>query len=808
MNSYELITENLLEQIVSSIQESSTIYILTSFTMLSGVKLLKPHLQEAAKRGVEIKICTGDYLYITQPEALLALTSIGPSVEARLWKSLGRSFHPKAYLFQSQENGGTFFIGSSNLSASALSNGVEWNLKVSQQETFETFDEAMHHFMEIFYHEQTITVNQETVHLYQQDYSAYHEKNPHLQDTWHQLESKEHTDYNKDYIDRNKLMIIDPPTTYDAITPRPAQKKALDSLQNTYEEGYKKAMIVMATGLGKTYLAAFFAKTFKRVLFIAHREEILTQASQSFQKVIPNLAVGLYNGANKDTNARCIFASIFTLSMKHHLDRFSPDDFDLIIVDEFHHAAADSYLKVIEKFKPKFLLGITATPDRTDQKDVYQICDGNVAYKIDFIEAIQNGWLAPFNYYGVYDPTDYSGLRWLGTRYDDEELLALQLRDSYADNVFKAWLKHRKSRTLVFCSSVRQANYLSHYFNQQEFRTVSLNAQSNRSLRGNVIEQLKKGGIDALFTVDLFNEGVDIPSVDTLLFARPTESLTIFTQQMGRGLRLYENKESCTVIDLIGNYRHADLKLSLFEREPQGNNKIKQVEPVVPQSCYLELDLRVIELIEELRKKVQPRKTKLLNAYLLVKQELGRRPTYLELHLKGSINSIEYKQEFGSYMGFLKWVDELSDKESNIYSEYDKWIQEVERTGMAKSYKMVVLKYMLSRGYEDWYKPVKANEISAFFHTYLTEKPYRKRIDFSDKSSKRLWEYDEEKVSKLIEDMPMSKWSGSSKGIVQFENGEFWFKLGSLSQQETEYLYKWTKGICDYRLHWHFERKA
>jgi superfamily II DNA or RNA helicase len=194
-------------------------------------------------------------------------------------------------------------------------------------------------------------------------------------------------------------------------------------------------------------------------------------------------------------------------------------------------------------FQPQFLLGITATPDRLDNKDVYAICDGNVAYQVHFLEAIQNLWLTPFHYYGVYDETDYSQIKWLGTRYDDEELLAVQLREEMAENIINAWIQYKQNKTLGFCSSIKQANFLAEYFESKGFRAISLNSGTKDYSRSEAISLLENGEIDVIFTVDLFNEGVDIPSVDTLLFVRPTESLTIFTQQIGRGLRLADHKE-------------------------------------------------------------------------------------------------------------------------------------------------------------------------------------------------------------------------------------------------------------------------
>lgn len=233
-----------------------------------------------------------------------------------------------------------------------------------------------------------------------------------------------------------------------------------------------------------------------------------------------------------------MFASIYTLSMKRHLESFRPDEFDLIIVDEFHHAAANSYKRVLDFFQPAFLLGITATPIRTDGKDVYAICDGNVAYQLDFIEAVQRGWLAPFRYYGVYGNTDYSQITWLGSRYDEAELLQVQVKEEMAYKIYEAWKKHKQTRTIAFCSSIRQAEFLKSCFQSLGVQAISLHSKTREMSRSESIHRLEKGELEVIFTVDLFNEGTDIPAVDTLLFVRPTESLTIFSQQVTRGLRL------------------------------------------------------------------------------------------------------------------------------------------------------------------------------------------------------------------------------------------------------------------------------
>lgn len=497
--------------------------------------------------------------------------------------------------------------------------------------------------------------------------------------------------------------------------------------------------------------------------------------------------------------------------MSKHRERFQPDDFDLLIVDEFHHAAAPTYQRILDYFQPVFLLGITATPDRMDGKDVYAICEGNVAYQLHFIEAIQNGWLVPFHYYGIYDETDYSQMTWLGTRYDEEELLAAQIREEMAENIFKGWVKYKQTRTLVFCSSIRQADFLVEYFRKQGIQAISLHSRTREMSRAEAIRQLQQGSLEVIFTVDLFNEGVDIPSVDTLLFVRPTESLTVFTQQVGRGLRLHSKKEYCTIIDLIGNYRNADLKLGIFDTASDWTASSPTSRgsaiPRVPDHCQWHADVEVINLLTELARKKQPRKENLRQTYFELKRELGRRPTYLELHLQGKANVREYRQEFKSYVGFLHWADELNDQEQQAFHRVEPWLREVESTGMAKSYKMVVLLYMLERGIENWLTPVTPKEVAPFFHHYLTEKEYRKGIDFSDSSSQKLWDYNVAKTAKLIADMPMTKWAGSSKGLVVFEDGVFKFDF-DIVPEDQEIVYQWTKEICLYRLHGHFERRG
>ncbi len=765
--------------------------------MKSGVKLVLPLLKEALDRNTELKILVGDYLYITQPQALELLLQELPGAEIRIHKSRGISFHPKAYLFRSEITN-HLIVGSSNLCASALQKGIEWNLYAPAEVSGTVFEEATDEFMKLFYSDATIALNKESLETYA---TAYEQANltVALSQKWSESEEQE-VMFGPISSDSTVHEQGEPYITETTeLTPRPAQVLALDALQETMQDEYDKALVVLATGLGKTYLAAFFAEQFKRVLFIAHREEILNQAKASFLHVHPAKTAGLYNAIEKNKDADFVFASIHTLSQKFHLEQFDTKTFDLIVIDEFHHAAAPSYERVLDYFKPKFLLGLTATPDRLDNKDFYSICDGNIAIRIHFIDAIQRNWLSPFHYYGVFDETDYSQIRWIGTGYDEEELSRVQLREEMAEKILQAWIERKQTRTIGFCSTVRQANFLTNYFAKAGYRSVALSGTTPRNERIKAREQLESGQLDIIFTVDLFNEGVDIPSVDTLLFARPTESIAVFTQQIGRGLRLAEGKTHCVIIDLIGNYRNADTKLTVFTPDSTDKALLNTIQTSLPGLCAFHLETEIIDLVKEMARKAASHKQRLIYEYFRLKEEMGTRPTYLDYHLKSGIIATNVKKEFGSYVGMLKEAEEFNEQELEAFDLYKDWLEEVEKTAMTKSYKMVLLKYMLSRGVDHWYEPVKAVEVAPFFAEYLTAKEYRRKIDVIDTDLK--------KVASLIERMPMTKWSGSSKGKITYENGVLKLNF-DVTKSVNDIVFEWTKEICEFRLHWYFEKKG
>ncbi|NCA73220.1 MAG: DEAD/DEAH box helicase, partial [Sphingobacteriia bacterium] len=316
-------------------------------------------------------------------------------------------------------------------------------------------------------------------------------------------------------------------------------------------------LVVMATGLGKTFLAAFDSQALKarRVLFVAHREEILLQAEDSFQQVWPRARVGRYTGTRKDRDVDLLFASIQTIGRAHHLRQFEPERFDYVVVDEFHHAAAPTYRALLRHLRPRFLLGLTATPERTDQSDILSLCDDNLVYSRGLFDGITLGLLCPFQYHGIADTTvDYREIPWRNGRFDPEALSNKLATLGRARHALRHWREKGQRRTLAFCVSRRHADFMAERFQREGVRCAAV-YQGSALDRGAALEQLKRGTLEIIFSVDLFNEGVDLPAIDTILMLRPTESKILFLQQLGRGLRRHPDKTHVVVLDFIGNHR-------------------------------------------------------------------------------------------------------------------------------------------------------------------------------------------------------------------------------------------------------------
>lgn len=578
----------LYYQLKMSMQKAVRIDIIVSFLMESGVRMILKDLRAALNRGVQIRILTGNYLGITQPSALFLIKrELGDRVDLRFYNDKERSFHPKAYIFH-YKNSEEIFIGSSNISRSALTSGIEWNYRFSSLSDSRNFTLFYETFLDLFERHSIVIDDAELL-----SYSR----------NWHKpAVAKDLARYdNLEERTRDKVGSSEIEAFYQ---PRGVQIEALYALENSRAEGATKGLVQAATGIGKTYLAAFDSVSYKRVLFVAHREEILQQAAVSFQNVRQSENYGFFNKNRKDTDNAVIFASVATLGREEYLKKeyFSPDYFDYLVIDEFHHAVNDQYQRIVNYFRPQFLLGLTATPERMDGRNIYEICDYNVPYEISLKEAINKGMLVPFHYYGIYDETDYSSLRLVKGRYEEKGLNETYIGNTRRyDLIYRYYRKYPSKRALGFCCSRQHAEEMAKEFCARGIKAVAVysNAAGGFSEdRDKAIAKLKNQEIKVIFSVDMFNEGADIAALDMVMFLRPTESPVVFLQQLGRGLRTYRGKEYLNVLDFIGNYEKAGCAPFLLSGERSfGERTVSDCYRMTyPDDCIVDFDMRLIDL--------------------------------------------------------------------------------------------------------------------------------------------------------------------------------------------------------------------
>jgi len=674
----------LYYQLINSIKQADSVDIVVSFLMESGVRMLLGELDNALKRGAKIRILTGNYLGITQPSALYLIKhKLGEQVDLRFYNEKDRSFHPKSYMFHYKEYS-TIYIGSSNISRSALTSGIEWNYRFSSKTDTQNYEKFYNTFVDLF-ENHSVVIDDDELKRYSKN--------------WHRpAVSKDLDRYDlQDSKTSNNIVLFEP---------RGVQIEALCSLENTRAEGARRALVQAATGVGKTYLAAFDSKKYERVLFVAHREEILKQAAESFKNVRNSDDYGFFDGESKCTDKSVIFASVATLGRNEYLNNkyFASDYFNYIVIDEFHHAINDQYQRIVNYFNPQFLLGLTATPERMDGRNIYEICDYNVPYEISLKEAINKGILVPFHYYGIFDDTDYSKLHIVRGRYDEKEL-----NETYIGNVhryeliYKYYCKYGSRQALGFCCSKEHAREMAKEFSSRGIPSVAVfsDASGEYTEKRNVaIQKLKNGEIRVIFSVDMFNEGVDITSVDMVMFLRPTESPIVFLQQLGRGLRKCRGKEFLNVLDFIGNYEKAGRVRFLLEGKSSTHGEVYHPSDrlLFPDDCLVDFDMKLIDLFAKMDRKHLKLRDQVINEYFRVKEFLGKRPSRLDLFTYMDDNiyetAIRHSKDnpFKKYLEFLNDIGELNQIEEEFYKGIGReFISLLENTNMSKVYKMPVL---------------------------------------------------------------------------------------------------------------------
>lgn len=604
--------KRVLTDIKHALLEATSLRAAVAFVTKSGIISLYQALKDFTERGGKAQIVASDYLTFTQPEALELLLTI-PNVEVKLLQNV--NYHGKLYIFENSLKQTKVIVGSSNLTQSALSTNAEMNFMFSDGD--ERVTEATIEFAKIW--QNASELNSSTLSQYVSRY---------------ELARKTNT--------QNVIQV-------KAFTPNELQKTALANLAQARKMGKRRGLVVSATGTGKTVLSAFDVRQFqaKRALFLVHRTTIARKSMETYRTILKDqYSFGLVGGGEDQWSEDFVFGTVQTLARPENLNRFASDHFDYIVIDETHRAAAESYQKVIEYFSPKFLLGMTATPERSDNQNIFEVFDNNIVCDIRLQDALDTDILCPFHYFGIAELTTADEQTATINELNHTERFAHMLTQSQKLGADTSTIK-----ALCFVSRIEEAQAFEQYLQSQNIPAKSLSGKDSESTKQQAIEALEAGELQYVITVDIFNEGVDIPSINQILMARPTQSAIVFVQQLGRGLRKHVDKEYLTVIDIVGNYDNNFLiPIALYGDRTRNKDNLRRLlrseETLLPGASTIAFDRiakeRIFKAIQT-SPKIGIRELK--NEYQLIRAKTGTSPTMMSIREHGDISPYLFTQQ-------------------------------------------------------------------------------------------------------------------------------------------------------------------
>ena len=632
-------SSNVLSVIKSELLDCVSFSFSIAFITSSGIQVLAEILHELQQRGIPGRILTSTYLNFNDPDALRKLLEY-PNVQARVYQG---DLHAKGYFFD-KEGISTIIIGSSNLTQRALTCSKEWNVLFRTFPEGDILQKTKTEFEKLWEDENSVCITEQWIKSYEKF----------LQNCRQEVSVKRQPAFSASGAAASELAALGA----TRIRPNKMQESALEALEVLHRRDEPRALLVSATGTGKTYLSALDvlrAKP-KRVLFIAHRQRILDASQQSYERVLGDAySYGQFNNASQ-RDASCLFAMVIQLS--GNLEQFDPDEFDYIIIDEAHRTGANSYQKILSYFKPKFVLGMTATPTRTDGYDVYALFNHVIAYRITLQDALENDMLVPFHYFGIAD-----------LAIDDEavddvalfgKLTSKQRADHVIQKIEEYSVRKNDRRGLVFCSRNDEAQEMSRLFNERGYRTVAISGETSDEQRNQSIAQLEAGELQYVFSVDILNEGVDIPSLNEIIMLRRTESAIVFVQQLGRGLRKDPSKDYTLVLDFIGNYQQNYL-IPIALTGDRSYNKdnlrkaVKEGTASIPGCSTISFDKVSEQRIFKALEQGRFGSAQLIRSeYSDLRRLLGRIPSLLDFDENESIDPLLIIDKYGSYPAFLQ----------------------------------------------------------------------------------------------------------------------------------------------------------